>query len=177
MIQQASGYLEPKELIMSDIPWATAWYGDRDSVWATLFAYEARGGEDLAAIHQRRKKLSGLYLTQVSTVASFVDDMFRPARFHERHEEVRREAVGVVEDLNAAESRVGWPEFVYRSMKESWLPVWFPLTAASSDFIGLGQFLVLDVARWNGAQTKQELYTKPPGEMRGRVVDEGLDNP
>lgn len=177
MLQQASGYLRQNELIMSDIPWGTAWYGDRNSVWAALFAYEARGAEDLAAINQRRMKVSGLYLTQVSTVASFVDDMYRPASFHEGHEEAQREAGVAVEELNVAESRVGWPEFVYRSMKGSWLPAWFPLRAASRDFIGLGQFLVLDVDRWNGAQSSQESYTKPPGEMHGSVVDESLDNP
>src|SRR5690606_27946521 len=35
-IQIVSQWLEPEELLMTDMPWATAWYGDRTSIWTTL---------------------------------------------------------------------------------------------------------------------------------------------
>jgi hypothetical protein len=35
-IQVLSGWLQPDELVMSDLPWAVAWYGDRKCTWTTL---------------------------------------------------------------------------------------------------------------------------------------------
>jgi len=37
-IQEVSGYLKPGELMMSDIPWAVAWYGHRQTAWLTANA-------------------------------------------------------------------------------------------------------------------------------------------
>jgi 4-amino-4-deoxy-L-arabinose transferase-like glycosyltransferase len=39
-IQKVSGWMNRDEFVMSDVPWAVAWYGDRQSVWLTL---DARG--------------------------------------------------------------------------------------------------------------------------------------
>lgn len=35
-IQKTSAWMQPNELMMSDIPWAVAWYGDRQCVWTTI---------------------------------------------------------------------------------------------------------------------------------------------
>ncbi|MGH7993397.1 MAG: ArnT family glycosyltransferase, partial [Limisphaerales bacterium] len=35
-IQAIAGWMRPNELIMSDVPWAVAWYGQRQSVWLTM---------------------------------------------------------------------------------------------------------------------------------------------
>ena len=35
-IQQIAGWMKPDELMMSDVPWAVAWYGDRQCVWLSL---------------------------------------------------------------------------------------------------------------------------------------------
>ena len=35
-MQQIAGWMHPDELMMSDIPWAVAWYGDRQCAWTTL---------------------------------------------------------------------------------------------------------------------------------------------
>jgi hypothetical protein len=37
-IQDISRWLREDELMMSDMPWAVAWYGDRQCVWVTLDA-------------------------------------------------------------------------------------------------------------------------------------------
>ncbi len=38
VIQQTAAWMKNDELMMSDIPWAVAWYGDRQAVWLTLNA-------------------------------------------------------------------------------------------------------------------------------------------
>jgi hypothetical protein len=35
-IQTMSGWMEKHEMIMGDLPWATAWYGDHPCVWLSL---------------------------------------------------------------------------------------------------------------------------------------------
>jgi len=37
-IQNTAGWMKEKELMMSDVPWAVAWYGQRQCVWLTLDA-------------------------------------------------------------------------------------------------------------------------------------------
>lgn len=57
-IQRAAGLLAPDELMMSDVPWATAWYGQRQSVWTTPHALK-----DFYAINDFRKPVGCLFLT------------------------------------------------------------------------------------------------------------------
>lgn len=52
-----SGLLEPGELLCSDIPWATAWYGNRTSVLLP------QSVEQLMKLHRGGHPISGLYLT------------------------------------------------------------------------------------------------------------------
>ncbi len=57
-IQKISGWMRPNELLMSDIPWAVAWYGDHQCVWNTANSeYEFNQFNDYV------KNVSGLYLT------------------------------------------------------------------------------------------------------------------
>jgi hypothetical protein len=75
-IQDAARWVRSDEVVMTDIPWAMAWYGDRQSVWLTLHAAPdlrdllpqseaARppAREDFFAIHDYQKPLQALYLT------------------------------------------------------------------------------------------------------------------
>jgi len=57
-IQKLSTWMRSDELIMSDIPWAVAWYGDRPSIWLTTNARK-----DFFAISDQIKHVSALYLT------------------------------------------------------------------------------------------------------------------
>lgn len=57
VIQAVSRWLQPDELMMSDIPWAVAWYGNRTCVWLPL-TYQ----EDYQAIN-RQRPVKALYLT------------------------------------------------------------------------------------------------------------------
>jgi uncharacterized membrane protein YecN with MAPEG domain len=57
VIQAVSRWMQPEELMMSDIPWAVAWYGNRTCVWLPL-NYQ----EDYQAIN-RQRPVQALYLT------------------------------------------------------------------------------------------------------------------
>jgi hypothetical protein len=57
-------YLGTNDWMMSDMPWAVAWYGDRKAVWLSLKygSASAGGGNSFYAIHQH-KAINGLHLT------------------------------------------------------------------------------------------------------------------
>ena len=38
------------ELVMSDMPWAMAWYGRRQSVWTTLNIEDRKRGDDFFTV-------------------------------------------------------------------------------------------------------------------------------
>src|SRR2546429_2067228 len=50
-IQQFGRWMDEKELVMSDMPWAMAWYGKRQSVWTTLNVQDRKGQDDFFAIN------------------------------------------------------------------------------------------------------------------------------
>jgi 4-amino-4-deoxy-L-arabinose transferase-like glycosyltransferase len=57
-IQKISGWMHPDEIIMSDIPWAIAWYGDRQCVWNTV-----NSQSEFFQFNDYVKQVRGLYLT------------------------------------------------------------------------------------------------------------------
>ena len=66
-IQQKARLLEPGELVMSDIPWAVAWYGGQPrSVWLSL-RYKDKPGEirrnDFLAVNDILQPVNALYLS------------------------------------------------------------------------------------------------------------------
>lgn len=59
--ENAVKYTAKDELLMSDIPWATAWYGQRQCVWVT-----ANGLQDFYAINDFQKSIQELYFSPVT---------------------------------------------------------------------------------------------------------------
>ena len=61
--------MTPEELICTDMPWATAWYGGRDSllVPATI--------DDFYEINDYNKRVSGLYLTTITRDKPYVSSL------------------------------------------------------------------------------------------------------
>jgi len=57
-IQKVSDWMRPDELMMSDIPWAVAWYGDHQCVWTT-----ANSQYEFFQFNDYVKDVRGLYLT------------------------------------------------------------------------------------------------------------------
>ena len=61
--------MKPNELMMSDVPWAVAWYGDRQCVWLTRDAQA-----EFFAINDYLKPVQALYLTPETMDGRFVSD-------------------------------------------------------------------------------------------------------
>jgi len=68
-VMRVSELLKPNEVICSDMPWATAWYGKRTSVLlpSTL--------DDYFEINDYRKYISGLYVTTLTRDKPFVSSL------------------------------------------------------------------------------------------------------
>jgi hypothetical protein len=74
VIQQTANLMKENELMMSDIPWAVAWYGNRQSVWLTLNAQE-----DFFAVNDFLKPVNALYLTPETMDSRFLSQWYRSA--------------------------------------------------------------------------------------------------
>ena len=61
-IQHVTGLLEPTEVLCTDMPWATAWYGNRISIYLPLSIDEFYQINDF----QLRKPIKGLYFTTLT---------------------------------------------------------------------------------------------------------------
>jgi hypothetical protein len=59
-------------MAMSDIPWAMAWYGQKQCVWLTL-----NSQTDFFEINDYRKSVQELYLTQVTLDSRFLTQWVR----------------------------------------------------------------------------------------------------
>ncbi len=68
-VMRVSELLKPPEVMCSDMPWATAWYGKRTSILlpATL--------DDYFEINDYRKYISGLYITTLTKDKPFVSQL------------------------------------------------------------------------------------------------------
>ena len=64
--------MKPDELMMSDIPWAVAWYGRRQCMWLTLDA-----DEEFYKINDYQKQIRSLYLTPKTIDSRFLSDWIR----------------------------------------------------------------------------------------------------
>lgn len=65
-IQEKAAWIEEDGLLMSDFPWAVAWYGRRQSVWLSLKFREEpsiRWRNDFAAMNDNGKPIRALYLS------------------------------------------------------------------------------------------------------------------
>lgn len=71
-IQKACDCMKPTELMMSDIPWALAWYGNRQCVWLTHNAQS-----EFFAINDYLKPVRGLYLTTRTSDTGFLSKWIR----------------------------------------------------------------------------------------------------
>jgi hypothetical protein len=65
-IQEKARWVGEKDLIMSDFPWAVAWYGQRQSVWLSLKYSEEvspKYRNDFQMMNQQGKPIRALYLS------------------------------------------------------------------------------------------------------------------
>ena len=71
-IQQAAGWVQPGELMMSDVPWAVAWYGRRQCAWLTRDAQS-----EFYALNDYLKPVAGLYFSPVTMDRKFLSEIAR----------------------------------------------------------------------------------------------------
>lgn len=100
-IQKIGKWMQKDELMMSDIPWAVAWYGDRQCAYMTLNAqYE------FSALNDFIKPVHGLYLTLNTLDARLFSECLHGARG-------------------------SWVTFVYQSVTANKISPQFPLKHAA----------------------------------------------
>ena len=110
-IQTAASWMQEDELMMSDVPWAVAWYGHRQCVWLTL-----NTKEDFFAINDEIKLVKALYMTPATTDGKFVSAW-----------------------LHAGEN--SWGNFVLQAVSQNQIPQGFPLRNAPTGFLPERVFL------------------------------------
>jgi hypothetical protein len=71
IIQERGSWMGEDELVMTDVPWAMAWYGDRASIWTP-----SEFGPGFLQI-DREKRVSAVYLTARTLDGALVSEMLR----------------------------------------------------------------------------------------------------
>ena len=135
IIQQTTSWMKENELMMSDIPWAVAWYGNRQCLWLTLNAQS-----EFFAVNDLLKPIRALYLTPQtmnSRFSQFSSEWFR--------EMIARERARQGE--STAPPEVEWGTFILDSMLRGQIPASFPLRKAPAGFLPEQLFLT-DYDRW-----------------------------
>lgn len=126
IIQHSAKWLKPDELIMTDVPWAVAWYGHRQAIWLTRHMapppQESGSPDTFFAINDFQKPINAIYLTPRTTDARFLTEW-----------------------VMAGER--SWANLVIDVLVNKSVPPWCPLRAAPNGFLPEQLFLA-DWERW-----------------------------
>jgi hypothetical protein len=127
IIQSNAHLLGQNETMMSDIPWAVAWYGDRQCVWLTLLVNSPHNTqrewqESFFAINDAVKPINALYLSPKTIDGRFLTDWVRTGE-------------------------TSWGEFVIHTLLSHEPPQGFPLSKLRPGYLP-EQILLYDWARW-----------------------------
>jgi hypothetical protein len=118
--------MKEEELMMSDMPWAVAWYGDRKCLWITVNAPldpRAKSTSDFFTIYDYQKPIQALYLTTLTTDARFFSQMLKDKDYD-------------------------WGRFMLECLLRTNVPPGFPLRSAPRGFLQHGQIFLSDHERW-----------------------------
>jgi hypothetical protein len=110
-VQKISAWMHPDELMMSDIPWAVAWYGDRQCTWTTI-----NSQYEFFSLNDYVKPVRGLYLTLNTLDGKLFTECMQ----------------GGVES---------WGNFVLKTVAANQLPAGFPLRNVPQDSLLSGLYL------------------------------------
>ncbi len=125
IIQQIAGWMKEDDLIMTDVPWAVAWYGNRQAVWLTRHLKpppeEATSPDTFFAINDVQKPIRALYLTPRMTDGRFLTEWLQNER--------------------------SWANLMVDVIVNQIVPPWCPLRAAPTGFLPTQIFLA-DWERW-----------------------------
>jgi hypothetical protein len=119
-IQRVAGWMHEDELMMSDVPWAVAWYGDRQCAWTTL-----NSQSEFYALNDYLKRVQALYLSMNTLNGRLITECMQ----------------------GGAD---GWNRFVLKAITANQYPNGFPLmpfTSSEPQLQSPGLFLT-DRPRW-----------------------------
>jgi hypothetical protein len=122
-IQQVARYINEREMFMSDIPWAVAWYGQRQCVWLTLNWQSSPRHEDFIEINDFHKTVNGLYVSARTTDEKFFSGWF-------------------------AGDNQDWGSFLLLAFVRHEIPNGFPLKRSPEGLFANGELLLMDRDRW-----------------------------
>jgi hypothetical protein len=111
MIQQTARWMKEDELMMSDVPWAVAWYGKQPCIWLTLDTKQ-----EFSDLNNKLKPIRAVYLTPRTMNSRFYSDWART-------------------DKNS------WGRFTFDIISNHRLPVDFPLKAMPAGLLPEAIFL------------------------------------
>jgi hypothetical protein len=134
-IQDKTSWLNDKELLMTDIPWATAWYGGQQSVWWSLKLRNKptdRWKNDFHEINDYVKRVSGLYLSTktMKTVESEAVSAWGHFSEVEAGPEGKKEDSATLWRWMEGEGSGEWAGFIMQALVKRQVPTGFPLRAA-----------------------------------------------
>ncbi|HWD94230.1 MAG TPA: hypothetical protein VG938_18005 [Verrucomicrobiae bacterium] len=127
IIQRSAHFMKEDELMMSDIPWAVAWYGQRQCVWTTLNATAdpknpVEWQESFFAINDALKPIHAVYFTPRSLDAHLQSELMRGGS-------------------------LSWGQFILHVLIRSEIPDGFPLRKTPPGYLP-EQVLLCDWTRW-----------------------------
>jgi 4-amino-4-deoxy-L-arabinose transferase-like glycosyltransferase len=114
-------WLKEDELIMSDVPWAVAWYAHRQCLWYTLNS-PLKPNNDFFTVNDYLKAVKALCLTPESVNHRFFTEMVRNDQ--------------------------DWGRFVFECLLKEEVPTGFPLRKSPAGFVRDGFFFLADRERW-----------------------------
>ena len=110
-IQKFSGWMRDDELVMSDLPWAVAWYGHRQCAWTTINTEYT-----FFQLNDYIKPVHGLFLSSLTLDGKLLTDCLQG-------------------------TKDSWGNFVLKSVAVGQLPSGFPLKNFPSETLVSGMFL------------------------------------
>lgn len=139
LLQDVSNWMKKDELMMSDMPWAIAWYGNRRCLWSTLDApsdLRTARQSDFFDIHDYQKPIQGILLTRLTTDAKWFSQMLQGQDF-------------------------AWGKFMLECLLRTNVPTGFPLKYSPPGFLQEGLLFLSDRNRWDAPAGEKR---KPAGQ-------------
>lgn len=122
-IQAFTSFLNPDELMMTDMPWATAWYGQRDSVWTSNRVVDEKG-DDFFNINDNQRTIKAIYISPISADSPMRSSFIRDPDF-------------------------AWGRFYMDALLLQQMPNGFPLKyMMPGGLLEAGHFFLTDWPRW-----------------------------
>jgi hypothetical protein len=126
MVQDVASWMKQDELMMSDMPWAVAWYGSHKCMWLTLDApsnMQRTDHSDFYAMHDFQKPIQGILLTRLTTDAKWYSQMIKGQDYV-------------------------WGKFMLECLLRTNVPAGFPLRYSPPGFLEEGLLFLSDRTRW-----------------------------